>query len=240
MKTDPNNENDNEQKNEQAYSSDVGGVKPKPDNHAAFSAGRIPEMNSSGEDEQYLTIGPKGQDTRKSTYILIGLFCIGMLCLLYMIKKAKPEKASASLSGDKEVKIEKAIARITGVKSQISESMGEIVDKFYRFSNMQQVEVNDLAKNPFQRQTSLPAEGLMKQVDSNVDPELIRHRKLQEKASEMHLLSIMESEEGNCCMIEDKVLYEGESIEEFKVKRIMDNSVILKSEGVEVTLRMSE
>ena len=56
----------------------------------------------------------------------------------------------------------------------------------------------------------------------------------------LQLLSIMQSDQGNCCMINDRILYEGDSIRGFKVCRIGDSFVKLKYEDVEIVLKLSE
>ena len=71
----------------------------------------------------------------------------------------------------------------------------------------------------------------------------------------MKLLSIMQSEsdQGACCMITDKILYEGDYIRDFKVRQIGDGFVKLvwdpsrsnvssenDSDTVEIMLMLSE
>jgi len=41
-------------------------------------------------------------------------------------------------------------------------------------------------------------------------------------------------------MIDDRILYEGDSIRAFKVCQIGDSSVKLESEGMEIVLKLSE
>lgn len=55
-------------------------------------------------------------------------------------------------------------------------------------------------------------------------------------AKNMQLLSIMESADGMCCMIDDKILYEQDTIKGFKVMKITDNAVTLYSEQTENTV----
>jgi hypothetical protein len=56
----------------------------------------------------------------------------------------------------------------------------------------------------------------------------------------MQLLTIMQSEQGNCCMIDDKILYKGDTIRDFKVVEVGDTSVKLESNGVDIELKLSE
>ncbi|GAG75694.1 unnamed protein product [marine sediment metagenome] len=105
--------------------------------------------------------------------------------------------------------------------------MGEIVKKFYQFSDVQQVDVHELVKNPFELETAYSVEQ-------------IADRKEKRNANEMQLLCIMQSEQGNCCMIDDRILYEGNSIKGFKVCQISDSTVSLESGDLEITLKLSE
>jgi hypothetical protein len=56
----------------------------------------------------------------------------------------------------------------------------------------------------------------------------------------MQLLSIVATDTGKCCVIDDKRLYEGDSIRGFNVRQIGDSTVLLESDGVEIILKLSE
>ncbi|MBA7633113.1 hypothetical protein ES703_40674 [subsurface metagenome] len=176
---------------------------------------------------------------RKSTTLLAVLFIIGLLCLWFMIKKSTPTAASAGSAETKETLIETAIARLTGVKSKIFSRMDEIVKKFYEFSDVPQVKVNELAKNPFEVET-FSANLREKPGAEGIDAKKLWQQQIRYKSKGMQLLSIMQSNQGNCCMIDDRILYEGDSIKGFKVLQIGDNYVKLESDGVQITLKLSE
>jgi preprotein translocase subunit SecG len=203
-----------------------------------------PGQESAGEtkEQEYLTVATKGRDVRKSTILLGILFIIGLACLGFMIKKSSPKTASAEIVNTEEMQIEAAIARITGIKSEMFSRMDEIVSKFYEFSDVLQVKVSELVKNPFQLEmflTNLKAESNAE--DSlEIDVEMILQEQITRKAMDMKLVSIMQSNQGVCCMINNKILYEGDLIEDFKVKQIGYNHVKLELESVEVTLKLSD
>ncbi len=71
--------------------------------------------------------------------------------------------------------------------------------------------------------------------DFDINAEMLR-----QQTESMQLLSIIQSDEGNCCMIDDSILYEGDSIRSFKVSQISDSFVKLVSEGVETILKLAE
>jgi hypothetical protein len=108
---------------------------------------------------------------------------------------------------------------------------------------VQQVQVNELVKNPFKHEIFL---GNLKKNSDNeegnldIDEEMMRQQQLIQQTKHLQLLSIMQSDKSNCCMIDDEILYEGDSIRGFKVSQIGDSFVKLESEGTEILLKLSE
>jgi len=128
-------------------------------------------------------------------------------------------------------------------KSEIFGRMGEIVNKFYEFSKVPQVRVNELAKNPFELETfSADLDPQLDAQDENLelDPQMVWQQQIRQKAKNMRLLSIMQSELGDCCVIDGIKLCEGDSIKGFKVIKIdiNDSLVKLESNGVEIILKL--
>ncbi len=188
------------------------------------------------QESEYLSVASHGKQVRKSTTLLAVLFIIGLLCLWFMIKKSTPQSASAAAGKTEDTLIETAIARLTGVKSAMFGKMDEIVGKFYEFSDVPQVKVNELAKNPFELETfSTNLEGKGNEIDANKLWQQMRRR-----SQGMQLWSIVQSDQGSRCMIDDKILFEGDSIKGFKVRQIGDIFVKLESNGVEIVLKLSE
>lgn len=234
------------------------GAEDLPTQKPVDAAGRtIPEMPADAQSQQYLTVAAQDKNVRKSTMLVAVLFGIGLLCLWFMIKKSKPQAASAAPPGTEETQIEVAITRLTGVSSEMLGRLDQIVNKFYEFSDVLQVQVNELVKNPFELEMFLS--NLREKIDTqgqdiDVDAEIIRQQQLrQQQARGMQLLSIMQSDEGNCCMIDDRILHEGDSIRGFKVTQISDSFVTLEwnpendsgylqtqSQGLKIVLKLSE
>ncbi len=200
-----------------------------------------PAAGPDAPEQQYLTVSSRTRQTRKSTVILAALFAIGILCLFVMIKKSAPKTASAAGNDAEEARIESAISKITGVRSEMYDRMDEIVGKFYEFSDVKQVGVQELAKNPFEHQM-FSSEMPKKADNQNADgmAELLRQQQLWQQSSQMQLLTIMQSDQGNCCMIDDKILYKGDRIRDFIVTEVGDNSVKLESNGVQVELKLAQ
>ncbi len=189
------------------------------------------EAPGQAQEAEYLTVAGRGKAVRKTTYLLVGLFVVALVCLWVMVRRSTPRAAGAASRDDNQ--IEQAISRLTGVSSQMFNRMDEIVRKFYEFSDVQQVGVNELAKNPFRHDMFVGDLQALRMRESG-------DQHARETAADMQLLSIIESDLGNCCMIDDRVLYEGDSIRGFRVIEIQKTSVKLQSQESEIELKLSE
>lgn len=199
--------------------------------------GNVPET----QQQEYLTVTARDQkNVRRSTILLAVLFVLGLFCLWFMIKKSSPQTAAASPGnvGTEDMQIEAAIAQLTGVRSEMFSRMDEIVKKFYEFSDVQQVGVAELIKNPFRREVLLSKSE--EKPDTEEGGSRIKQEQVKQKTKGMQLLSIGATDMGMCCVIDDKRLYEGDSIRGFKVRKIGDSMVMLESDGVEIMLKLSE
>jgi len=212
-----------------------------------------PDQPSS---QEYFTVAAQSKNVRKSTILVAVLFGIGLLCLWFMIKKSTPQTATGSPTDTQETQIEAAIARLTGVSSELFSRMDQIVSKFYEFSDVLQVQVSELVKNPFELEMFL--RNLRGKVDAqddiDIDAEMIRQQQIRQKAKDMQLYSISLSDQGNWCSIDNESLREGDLIKGFKVTEISANIVKLEwwgekgnsapsaaqSKGLEIVLKLSE
>ncbi len=215
------------------------------------------QKDDQSKEQEFFTVEDRKIKARRSTMLLAVLFIIGLVCLWLMIKRSSPQAATAAVPDKEEIKIESAIARITGAKSEMFNGMDEIVRKFYEFSNVMQVKVSELAKNPFILEMFL-AQIKEAQVEEpeevvEVDAEAIRQKQIRENADKLKLLSIMQSGRNTqqsqyCCMIDNEILYEGNMIEGFKILQIGNNFVKLEwddqeesgYENVQIILKLSE
>ena len=225
---------------EQGFEDSLAQEPPKSSNGEA-KQNRVPKPPAQPaektQEQQYLSVAAQGKNVRKTTMLLAVLFVIGLLCLWFMIKKSSPQTATAASVGDEKTQIEIAIARLTGAGSEMFNRMDQIVKKFYEFSDVQQVRVYELAKNPFEHQIFLA------NVDENSDTKEVdidTESMLRQQTRNMELLTICQTNQGNCCMIDDVILYEGDTIRGFKVCRITDTFVRLESEGIEIVLKLSQ
>ena len=207
---------------------------------AAGKAGKKAPSDGAGktQEPEFLTVASHGKRVRKTTTLLAVLFVIGLICLVFMIKKSSPATASASGGQTEDTLVETAIARLTGVKTQMFSRMDEIVGKFYEFSDVPQVKANELAKNPFELETTTG--NLKRSTDNEMDARALWQQQLRQNSKGMQLWSIMQTHQGNRCMIDDEILDEGDSIRGFKVTQIGGNFVKLESDGVQIELKLSE
>lgn len=205
---------------------------------AAASNKALSDGNNKSQESEFLTVASHGKRVRKTTTILVVLFIIGLLCLWFMIKKSSPNAASAANGTTEDTLVESAIARLTGVKTEMFGRMDEIVGKFYEFSDVPQVKANELAKNPFELETT--SGDLKSSAESEMDARALWQQQLRQNSKGMQLWSIMQTQKGYRCMIDDEILAEGDSINSFKVIQIGGNFVKLESDGVQIELKLSE
>jgi preprotein translocase subunit SecG len=222
----------------------------------AATGGSPGDGSEKSQDQPYLTVAEHGKRARNSTVLLAVLFIAGLLGLWFMIKKSTPQAASAADEQTERVQIEAAITRLTGFKSEVFGRMDEIVRKFYEFSDVLQVQVSELAKNPFRLEMFLAGakeEPQPTNLVPEIDVENLWRQQIQEKAKGLELSGIMQTGRGNCCMVGSDILYQGDSVEGFKVREIGDTFVKLEwqaggdekrfaaqSKSVEIVLRLSE
>ena len=209
---------------------------PVPANSQADSGNAAQQGGGDQNDDGYLTVSVQEKDVRRSTIQICIFLVIGICSLVFMIKKSAPTSAQAASTASQEqanLAMERAIAQLTGVRSEMSNSLEKIMNRFQEFSSLRQVALNGLAKNPFSFRSFSGNLGGRGGVGS--DPVVQNGR--------MQLFSIMmpgSADARPCCMIDDKILYVGEMIGSFKVLEISDNIVKLKSENEEMVLRLRE
>jgi len=184
------------------------------------------------DNQDFITVAGRDKKVRKTTVMFVSLFVIGLGALFFMIKQASPESASATTTGSDETQLETAISRITGVRTEMFNRMDQIVNKFYEFSDLEQIAVDELLKNPFKNQIFL--DGLFNMsTDSAIND-------IPKDSKDLELISIMQTDKGYCCMINEKILYPGDSIRQYTVKSITDNEVEMETNGFNLLLKLTE
>jgi len=192
-----------------------------------------PKSSDDAGSLEYLTVATTSRTLRKSTILVVVLVCVGLVCLWLMIRKSQPQAALAKQADEEQTMMEAAVGRLTGVSSEMISKADQILKKFYEFSGVHQVHVNDLVKNPFEVEVfakDIQSE-VVPQADSAAEAALIKQQRLRQRAGSLSLLSVMQSGQASSCMINDKLLRQGDMIEGFVITRIGGDSVELAWRG---------
>ena len=201
---------------------------------AAADMQNTPAREEEGlcQQQDFLTVSGHGKKLRQSTLTLVVFFVVAALVVWFMVKKTTPAAAVAAANED-QTQLDTALAQLNSMQTEMNTQMDSVVGKFYQFSNVEQVEVSELKKNPFKRE--LP------DAENMGENELSYLReKIQQQASKLELWSITSTPRGVCCMINDKVLYEGEKLDGMTIRKIGKKTVFLERDGVSVELAMNE
>ena len=190
------------------------------------------QATSSTED--YLTVSGHSQKVRRSTMILVVLFTVGALGIWLMVKKTTPAAANAEPSQN-QVQLETALAQLDTMQAEIDYQMNSVAGRFYQFNNVDQVGVEELKKNPFIRNEMDSAPG---SSDTGSQQQEQIQQEAQVIAMGLELWSITATPKGMCCMIDDKVLYQGDTYRNMTVKSITEKIVTLEYKGTDVELKM--
>lgn len=202
-------------------------------NQAKNGGQRPPKGSEDNGSLEYLTVATTSKSLRKSTILVAILVAIGLICLWFMIRKSQPQAASAKQGDEEQTKMETAIGRLTGISSEMVSKMDEILKKFYEFSGVLQVQVADLVKNPFEVEVfakEMKGE-VMPQADARAEAALVKRQRLKQRVGSLSLLSVMNSGQASSCLINDKLLRQGDTIEGFVITRIGGDSVELAWRG---------
>jgi len=178
-------------------------------------------------EQEFLTVTTKNARVRKTTSILAIVFILGLAGLWFMIRKTSTADENPVNNNDQQAQIEKVIAQLIGTKSETFSSLDKTVDRFYKFRDVPQIETDQLIKNPFKTERLLGDLTLGSTFDKSSENQKNADVTAMQAAANLQLLSIMETTNGNCCMINDQILYEGDSIAGFNISQISNGFVTL-------------
>lgn len=194
------------------------------------------DENAEGAD--YLTTSVGEGNMKRSTILMVLVFGAGIAGLYFMIKKSSPKSVSAAPTAE-DVQLEQAITDLTGVKTEVYVKMDEIVKKFYEFSDVKQVTVNDLSRNPFRwSYASLGSSG--ENIGNQRTDKMMAQIRFEAMVSGLTVDSIIQTADGkDFCMINGQCLYVGDEIEGIKIIAINPDSVTLECNGMQHNIQMS-
>jgi preprotein translocase subunit SecG len=191
------------------------------------------QATEGGNQSDYLTVAGHGKKLKQSTTLLIILFVVGTAGVWMMIRKAAPAQAAASQKKDDVAEIETAVAQLNGMQNEVNNQMKSVTTRLNHLSQVGQVGVEDLRKNPFIIDVTAEVAG-----GTNLAQKQMAESLMRQKAAAFELWSISESPRGLSCMINDKVLYTGDLIDGFVVKEIRATSVLVEQNGIQAELKI--
>lgn len=191
------------------------------------------EDTGSLQVHDYLKPASHAKNAKQGTIILVILFLIGAAGVWWMIKKSGLSVAQGA-SEEEASQIDQALAQLTSFQTLMSDQMDSVSGRFFQASELGQITVADLKKNPFRQ------EWILEQAaeDLSINQSLMRKEEMQRRAAQLKLWSITEREENSCCMIQDKVLYVGDAIHGFTVQEIFPDRVVLVYDDLTVELKI--
>ncbi|MCI0498316.1 MAG: hypothetical protein L0Y36_01360 [Planctomycetales bacterium] len=203
-----------------------------------------PDAQTQGSDAaacqpaDYLTVSGHGKKVRQSTMLVAAVFAVGVLGVWFMVKKATPATADAASSQDQS-QIEAALTQLNAMQTEMNTQMNSVVGRFYQFSNVDQVGVDELKKNPFLRELDFTEETGGPDTDAfRAQQQLRFQEEAQRRQMSLELWSVTATPKGMCCMINDKVLYVGDTFRDMTVTSIEGKTVTLDYKGIPVEVKM--
>jgi len=220
-----------------------------PDTSPAPQAGPTPGQEGPGNPDSgpvepdgqisseadYLLPAEHGKAARQSTIILVVLFALGSLVVWFMVKKVGPKALFAAGPTPAEQALDQYVTLVNGMEAEFTTAVDDLMGRFDQFSNIEQVGVAELAKNPFRSDLAIQP-GQPEPDTSRIKAQIDAKR----RAEKLQLWSIMASPQGACCMINEKILYVGDVIEGFTVDRIEERFVDLTYDGFTFRLQMMQ
>ena len=193
--------------------------------------GQISNDSTEGaenQDNEFVKVASGRDSVKRSTVIVAVLFVAGMLGLWFMIQKSTPNSATAQDNPAEEARVDSAITELAGLKSDMLGQMDDVVSKLHEFTDVEQVEVNELTKNPFKIEAFTPDMAEHSSLQNvGISAESLQREQMKRQAKELELQSIIQSGDGNCCMINGEILRIGDIVESFEVSQISQMQVTL-------------
>jgi hypothetical protein len=191
------------------------------------------QKDSRSESYDFVSAKDSKKSVKRSTIVLVTLFAIGLAVLFVMIKKGGPRLMSAQTMDPQQAQIDALVSKLGGVRTEMSNKMDTIVKKFYEFTDVKQVSLDQLSKNPF----------IYDKIVTKAPTANNKNKVHARKAGEFKLFSIMKDDADtskSCCMINDKLLSAGQTILEYTVKEIAAGYVVLEYGEDKIILKLVE
>ncbi len=198
------------------------------------------EMAAAESAEQQYAVVNKNNVNRSAVILLITcLMGVGAIYLFGL--RNKPKEATAQ-EQEVEAKVDQVLAKLVNQQKKaearkLFQDTDNMVRVFYDYPAKQQVEVDQLQRNPFSRI-------LAKDDGANDVDEALKRREqlrteLSGKSAKFVLQSVLQGRKGAKCLIDGNIYSEGETLDGvFKIKKIQSESVILTAEEMDFVVQM--
>jgi hypothetical protein len=197
---------------------------------------------TTGDTEFVAAEEKKPVVTQGMLYLLL-LVAIGGGGTWFMYKKQSPSAAAAAASADT-AQAQQTIDNFLSTGPQGIKLMQEmlhntesIVKEFLDYPSAPQIPLSELHTNPFR---------FSRNETGKVDEDAAKLRKEEERAAAkkasqaLNLQSIMVNGSRSSCMINNKMVTEGQQVEQFVIEKITREGVIVKSGVYRFELRMQK
>lgn len=196
----------------------------------------ISEMSKASNklQDEYLTPSSGENKVRRMRMLVGAIFVAGLLVLVLMIKGSNTE--NMKISDENAAKIDMAIAQLSCLSDKHQNEISTIINKFYKYSDFEQIHVNQLRKNPFKIVAAAQSYADMNQNESAgeaVNTNLATNMKPEQM---FKLQSIMKIDDVYHCMINDKIYVADDTVAGYAIKAIDAGSVTMINNGNNVVL----
>ena len=191
-------------------------------------------QSETTQDEDYLESSVSEKPAKKTTVILAGVVIVGAIALFLMIKQVAP--ASLETANKDQMAIDIALSQLSSGES-LTKQIDSVVKKFYDFSNVPQIGAKWLHKNPFVLSSKLISSENgtgSKNEKSNV----AARKNHVDIADTLNVYGVMNISGKFCCMIDDKLLYEGDRYKDFTISKISNQSVVITKDGKNISIKI--
>ncbi len=191
-------------------------------------------VSETAQDQDYLESSVSERPAKKTTAILAGVVIVGAAALFLMIKQVTP--ASLETANKDQMAIDIALSQLSSGES-ITKQIDSVVKKFYDFSNVPQVEAKWLHRNPFVLSSKLISSDSASAVE-NEKSNVAKKKSHVDIADSINVYGVMKIDGRFCCMIDDKLFYEGDKYKNFTISKISNQSVVVTKDGKNISIKI--
>lgn len=196
------------------------------------------EALTGGESE--FVVPEEKKSINKSTLALLALVVLGGGGLYLMHLRTGPSKAVAAESQEASKTISTFLSggqtNIQSMEKALRDTEA-VVKKFLDYPSTTQVPLHELRTNPFRRLIDEPADVPQSDVVQKRRKEEERQAVIK-AVGNLQLQSVMAGGAQKACMINNMLIKEGQTVEQFTVEKITPNGVIVKNGQYRFELRM--